>query len=841
MNDTPPPPLPPPSPPSGGGLAWPPHPHDPGPAPTPPVTRDTRKRLDLWDRVKFLVLLGVVFGIFVWNELTDNPLLPVRDAFRTAVQDKTWVFVLLAVEVLRQCSYLLAERSAGYHRFWSRTIFGRWNDRVERIDPWARFRIGRALKWVAALGILGAVVGATTGDSFVVALFRLPATIYGVLPTLLQFALIMLVSVGQFVAIFWFLSRGGVEVYFPDDIETRFDSVWGQDAVVERVKENMVFLENPESIEEKGGYVPGGLLLWGPPGTGKTLIAEAVAGETGKPFVFVEPGAFINMFFGVGVLKVKGLFRKLRKLALRYGGVIVFFDEADSLGNRGQLSTGGFMRVASTSAEPCCNGVGYLSEHSRALLLEHQLRRQPGAGDAIVTTGMGGGGMGTLQALLTELSGLKKPRGLMNRYARRALGMRPKPPPKYRIFVMMATNMPNALDEALLRPGRIDRIYKVGYPTKEGRRRTYEGYLAKVSHQLTPTQVDKLATITPYATGATIKDMINEALVVAIRDGREVITWPDILRAKQLKDLGLPDDTAGLDRERYGTAIHEACHGVAGYLRKSHWEIDLASIERRGDTGGMVAFVKPEDQQFTWRSEYEADLITTLASLAGERLFFEGDNANGVAGDLGNATRLAIMMEGFYGMGASVASHGVQRDFGVGGGGPKPGGEEKETNLLAGPLGDRVEQNLVGLLEQARVLLDEHRHLVFALAHALLQHKTISGEDVMAVLEGNPGPVVNGAWYHSEEFAGLAERYHQAALEAHRVKRAIAMDPIVAPPVERVLPSLVGAVPVAPWPDGPTPSATPPPPGVPTFLPPPPPPGSPGTNISTEGNDDPPS
>ena len=62
--------------------------------------------------------------------------------------------------------------------------------------------------------------------------------------------------------------------------------------------------------------------------------------------------------------------------------------------------------------------------------------------------------------------------------------MRPKPPPKYRILVMMATNMPEALDEALLRPGRIDRIYRVGYPSKAGRVRTYEGYLDKVAHEL---------------------------------------------------------------------------------------------------------------------------------------------------------------------------------------------------------------------------------------------------------------------------------------------------------------------------------------------------------------------
>ena len=97
----------------------------------------------------------------------------------------------------------------------------------------------------------------------------------------------------------------------------------------------------------------------------------------------------------------------------------------------------------------------------------------------------GGGGMGTLQALLSEMSGLKKPRGFVNRHLRRLLGMKPKPPPKYRILHIFATNMPQSLDEAMLRPGRIDRIYKVGYPSKEGRKATYDYYFAKVKHELT--------------------------------------------------------------------------------------------------------------------------------------------------------------------------------------------------------------------------------------------------------------------------------------------------------------------------------------------------------------------
>ena len=86
--------------------------------------------------------------------------------------------------------------------------------------------------------------------------------------------------------------------------------------------------------------MPGGILLWGPPGTGKTLMAQAVAGETAKPFVNVDAGAFINMFMGVGIPKVRPL-PQLRKLSMRYGGTIMFIDEADSLGSRGQqVATG---------------------------------------------------------------------------------------------------------------------------------------------------------------------------------------------------------------------------------------------------------------------------------------------------------------------------------------------------------------------------------------------------------------------------------------------------------------------------------------------------------------------
>ena len=746
----------------------------------------TRKPLGFWDRIKFLLLLGLLWFILVWSVMANDPLVGFSDALKTEVQTGWWVFILLGLEFLRQVHFVISEHSRGYHRFWTWLVFGGINRLTHRrLSDWTRFRISRVVTWVFWIAVIAVVTGKIIHTSPVLALLRGPQLIWHVLPFVIQIMFTLLFVVLQFVALFWFMSRGGVDVYFPDDIKTRFADVWGQDHVLERVKENIIFLENPEIVEEKGGYVPGGLLLWGPPGTGKTLMAEAVAGETGKPYVFVDPGAFINMFMGVGILKVKGLFRKLRRLALRYGGVIVFFDEADSLGNRGQLAQGGAgggpgRATPAPFAHAGCHGFSYLSHGTQWTLTRHamesELTDEPDTrrNKQIMGGMMGGngGGMGTLQALLTELSGLKKPRGLVNRYVRRIFGMRPKPPPKYRILVMMATNMPSALDEALLRPGRIDRIYKVGYPSKAGRIRTYEGYFAKVKHELTAENMDKLATITPYATGATIKDLVNESLITAIRNGRDVITWPDVIKAKQLKELGPPEDVEYIERERHAVAVHEACHALVAFRMRQHMEIDIATIEKGGDYLGMVASIPPEDQFTRWRSEYETDILVSLASLAGERMFFDEDSSSGVSGDLESATTVASFMEGFWGMGTTVSSYSTAKRLEVGSPGGGRGGTLKKGQdpeaQVRHALADRIEDKLGTLLSRTEEIIRENRSHVLALAHALEKYKTLSGEDVVAVLEHTRGPVVDGTPYGDESFLAELDVYHRAAARAHR-------------------------------------------------------------------------
>jgi cell division protease FtsH len=749
----------------------------------------TRRKMAFWDRAKWLLLLAVIWLLLVFSLMGDDPLVGFVDACRIQVHMALWVFILMGLELIHQLHFFISEHWAAYNQFWVKKVWGRWAKFSERhFSPWTKFRITRVVSWIVIVSAVAIITGKIIHEPPALALSRIPAIIWHSFPFILQIVFGLFFVVAQFALIFWFMSRGGVDVYYPDDIKTRFSDVWGQDHVLERVKENILFLEHPELVEDRGGYVPGGILLYGPPGTGKTLMAEAVAGETGKPYVFVDPGAFQNMFFGVGILKVKSLFRKLRKFALRYGGVIVFFDEADSLGNRG-MAVGGAPRVGTAApfATAGCHGFSYLSADSQQQIFHHALSSQvdvaldePGRrkrDKQIIGAGMngggGGGGMGTLQALLTELSGLKKPRGFMNRVVRRALGMRPKPPPHYRILVMMASNAPDTLDEALLRPGRIDRKYRVGYPTKPGRVRTYEGYLGKVSHELTAEQIDKLAVITPYATGASIKDLVNEAMIITLRDGRDVITYQDVIKAKQLKELGPPEDVEYIERERHAVAIHEACHALVAFRTRQHMEIDIATIEKGSDYLGMVSSIKPEDQFTRWRSEYESDILVALASLAGERMFFDSDSSSGVSGDLDSATTVAALMEGYWGMGKTVSSAASARRLEAG----TPGGQRAAAPGVSqdphgspafARLADRIEENLGVLLVRAEEILRDNERHVLALAHALETHKTLSGEDVTAVLTGGRGPLVDGAVYADDAFIARLRDYHLAAKRAHQ-------------------------------------------------------------------------
>ena len=180
--------------------------------------------------------------------------------------------IALPVELLRQIHYYVSEKWARYNRFWAQGFFGGIERQAHRrFKPWTRFRLGRYVRILIFLLILGSVVDYFVADvnGPIEAVIQLPRILARNLQQFIMFLFYPLFLIMQFAALFWFLSRGGVDTIMPEEIETRYSDVWGQDHVLELVRENVGFLEKPDEIEAKGGYVPGGILLWGPPGTGK--------------------------------------------------------------------------------------------------------------------------------------------------------------------------------------------------------------------------------------------------------------------------------------------------------------------------------------------------------------------------------------------------------------------------------------------------------------------------------------------------------------------------------------------------------------------------------------------
>ena len=146
---------------------------------------------------------------------------------------------------------------------------------------------------------------------------------------------------------------------------------------------------------------------------------------------------------------------------------------------------------------------------------------------------------------------------------KRALGIKPKVP-TYNILIIGATNQAQTLDPALLRPGRFDRKVHVGIPAGDGRKDILGYYLAKVPHE--DMDMEKLANATLGYSPARIKNVINEALIIAQQDGRERLTYEDFYQAKLIDEIGLKEPATYTPWEKEMTAIHESGHAVATWF-----------------------------------------------------------------------------------------------------------------------------------------------------------------------------------------------------------------------------------------------------------------------------------
>lgn len=629
-----------------------------------------------------------------------------------------WViWFALFLEVFRQfwayrmeVSYPAVARAEAYKRTWA--------TKRDKIDPNVRYRLRRFITLIVGFYAYGWVVSLFTDrcdGGFQCGLLSIQLAVEN-MPMFLQIAISIALGLMQMAFMFIALTKVGfVKIVQPGTIDTTFDDVYGQDKAKDRVTEQVDLLENDLKVAKAGGYMPKGVLLTGPPGTGKTMMAKAAANRSTKPLILIPPGAFASTFIGINFLKVWQLGRYIRKYSKRHGGVIVFFDEIDVLGNRGAGVEGGNSEPWFQAQNPEC-----------AAFYEPVV-------DNVIVTGGGGMNMGTLEAFLAMMDGMEEPRGFINKILAVA-GFKPLPPPTVRVFYLGATNRPSAVDPALKRAGRFGREIRVDYPDYEGRLHTYNGYLHKVSTQLRTSDIEWFARNHYRGTGAEIQDVINEALLISFRkdgDHQGIVTRDDMMRAVLWKRFGEPQGVFENADNLWTVAVHEAGHAVVLHaLKREREHIWFASIEQRGKTGGMVARSPLDDDWMQTRAEMLADVSISLASRIAEGLVF-GTTTNGHGGDGPAATTKAERMVALGhtfsiseveddGDGTKVVTHG-QLSF--------------SDNREAEAFHKERERILVEAYLDAEAILEEHYDALIALAKALEEHHTMIGDDVHALLE----------------------------------------------------------------------------------------------------------
>jgi cell division protease FtsH len=529
-------------------------------------------------------------------------------------------------------------------------------------------------------------------------------------PFMLQAMILVFFIIIQFGAMFWFLSRGNDYVIYPNEYDTSFDDVRGQPAAVESTKEVLRVFEGFKDFKQMGGYPPHGILFEGPPGTGKTLMAKAIAGASGVPFLFATGSGFANMFIGIGNLKVRRLFKKARTMSDKYGGAVIFIDEIDAVGARGG--------VADRSAPA----------GDRAT---HRL---------IMGAGMGGMSMGVINELLVQMDGFTVPRGLWRHIRRIAFRAKPKVP-FYNILVIGATNRASSLDPALLRPGRFDRKIHVGNPDAEGREDILRYYLAKVRHE--PIDYAKLSRMTVGYSPAALKNIVNEALLFALQDGRDALRWDDLWSAKLTEEIGLKQPVKYSQREKEMVAVHEAAHAVASYnLERGELQIQVITIQKRESALGLVSTQEIEEMFLRTQKQLLARIQVSLAGLVAEEIWY-GQTTSGPSSDLVNATRNTAAYVGVYGMGKSLISAAAS------GGGLMDGGDPIAQVLSTPARRDEVDAILNDCRARVRTLLIAKRHVVEGVRDALLEREELVGDEIEVLMaelgEREPIELADGA------------------------------------------------------------------------------------------------
>lgn len=357
----------------------------------------------------------------------------------------------------------------------------------------------------------------------------------------------------------------------------------------------------------------------------------------------------------------------------------------------------------------------------------------------------------TLNQLLAEMDGFDTSKGLL---------------------ILAATNRPEVLDNALLRPGRFDRRIIVDKPDLKGRLETLKVHSKDVKMDES-VDLDALALATAGLVGSDLANMINEAAINAVKNGRQLVNQSDLFEAFELVAVGGKEkkDRVMSDKERKIVSYHEVGHALVSALQKNTEPVQKITIVPR--TMGALGYTlqTPEEEKYLeTKDELLAKITTYMAGRAAEVLVFNSVTS-GAANDIENATKIARAMVTMYGMSdkfGMMCLATVQNQYLEGGAGLICG------ENTASQIDDEVLSIINSSYAEAMKLLDENREILDSISDYLYEKETITGKEFMKMfrdMKGLPDP--------DEEKDGENNEEQEAAQNDAQKDTTLAADPLI--------------------------------------------------------------
>ena len=327
----------------------------------------------------------------------------------------------------------------------------------------------------------------------------------------------------------------------------------------------------------------------------------------------------------------------------------------------------------------------------------------------------------TLNSLLGEIDGFESTKG---------------------IVVLAATNRPEILDKALLRPGRFDRRIIVDRPNYQGRLDTLKVHTRKIKLS-EDVDLTKIAQQTAGAVGADLANLVNEAALRAVRQGRQAVCQEDLLDSYETVIAGTAKKNSVLNPvEKRITSYHEVGHALITALRKTGDPVTKVTIVPHTDGSlGYTMYLPEEEKHLSSKEELLNRLQAVLGGRAAEEIVF-GSVTNGASSDIQHATGLARTMVALYGMSDELglmAAASIQSQY-------LDGGARMDCSEETAALVDKaVKRLLTEAYDSAKALLRENRALLDEVAEHLLIKETITGEELMAFVDAANAPAEENA------------------------------------------------------------------------------------------------